>query len=105
MPALLTSIASLSLVHGLASSPRHESALMQTKAPSKFVTCARCKATFEVDEADFATGRQVRCGGTGCPVLSPPFLGSLSESYFKTPINADPRFLFFTFLYETRSRS
>ena len=67
----MLALASLSLVHGLvcrpfASSPRHESALMQTKAPSKLVTCARCKATFEVDEADFATGRQVRCGGTGC---------------------------------------
>jgi hypothetical protein len=40
---------------------------MQLLSPlGKVVTCSRCKATFQVDEADFKTGRTVRCGGTGC---------------------------------------
>ena len=54
--------------------PRHPvvrtpSPLMQTVASGlpKLVTCSRCKASFEVDEADFAGGgRQVQCSGTGC---------------------------------------
>jgi len=40
--------------------------MLDTGATVKLVTCSRCKASFEVDEADFSTGKQVRCGGTGC---------------------------------------
>lgn len=70
-------LASLDLAGGIATAapcrPTHPVAscsrtvLMQTAIPGKFVTCGKCKATFEVNEADFESGgRQVQCGGTGC---------------------------------------
>ena len=39
--------------------------LQETAAPDKLLTCSRCKASYEINQAEFGAGKQVECSNCG----------------------------------------
>lgn len=63
LPLAASFVAPCTRLHAVASCSR---VAMTPLMEAKVITCSKCKATFEVDEADFVNGKEVQCGGTGC---------------------------------------